>query len=124
VFILSIKSSFFLKSSLSFPDNGCVSILWKYSNRQRSQLLYLAACTCPGEPHPGPARADGTYVGRAAPEIDILEAIVENGEGHVSLSAQWAPYNVSLRSSGTSGCTKGSAGAIPSKQFLWQYRRR
>lgn len=56
----------------------------------------LSACTCPGDPsHPGPVRADGTYVGRSAPEIDIFEAAVddETGIGHVSLSAQWAPFN-------------------------------
>ncbi|TFK27263.1 concanavalin A-like lectin/glucanase [Coprinopsis marcescibilis] len=53
----------------------------------------LSACTCPGESHPGPMRRDGTYVGRAAPEIDVLEALVEEGVGKISLSAQWAPYN-------------------------------
>ncbi|EAU87725.2 hypothetical protein CC1G_08761 [Coprinopsis cinerea okayama7 len=53
----------------------------------------LSACTCPGESHPGPMRPDGSYVGRAAPEIDVIEALVENGVGQVSLSAQWAPYN-------------------------------
>lgn len=37
----------------------------------------LSRCTCPGESHPGPVHAsDGTYVGRSAPEIDILEAQV------------------------------------------------
>ena len=36
----------------------------------------LSRCTCPGESHPGPMHADGTYVGRAAPEIDIFEAQV------------------------------------------------
>jgi hypothetical protein len=29
-------------------------------------------------------RSDGTYVGRAAPEIDILEALIEDGQGQVS----------------------------------------
>lgn len=53
----------------------------------------LSACTCPGESHPGPVRADGTYVGRSAPEIDIFEATVDSGIGKVSLSAQWAPFN-------------------------------
>ncbi|PPQ63460.1 hypothetical protein CVT24_004992 [Panaeolus cyanescens] len=53
----------------------------------------LSACTCAGQDHPGPIRPDGTYVGRAAPEIDVLEAIVDNGVGHASLSTQWAPYN-------------------------------
>jgi hypothetical protein len=36
----------------------------------------LSRCTCPGESHPGPVHADGTYVGRSAPEIDIFEAQV------------------------------------------------
>jgi len=69
-----------------------------------------AACTCPGESHPGPIRADGSYVGRSAPEIDVFEALVDPDGGkvctcshdselfytipQVSLSAQWAPYNV------------------------------
>lgn len=57
----------------------------------------LSACTCPGESHPGPMRSDGTYVGRAAPEIDILEAIVTDGVGHVSLSSQWAPFNAGYK---------------------------
>ncbi|KAF8958562.1 beta-glucan synthesis-associated [Flammula alnicola] len=53
----------------------------------------LSACTCPGESHPGPMRTDGSYVGRAAPEIDIFEALVDSEGGKVSLSAQWAPFN-------------------------------
>ncbi|KAF9542499.1 beta-glucan synthesis-associated protein SKN1 [Agrocybe pediades] len=53
----------------------------------------LSACTCAGEDHPGPIRKDGTYVGRSSPEIDVLEAIVNNGEGFVSQSSQWAPFN-------------------------------
>ncbi|PPQ99336.1 hypothetical protein CVT24_009150 [Panaeolus cyanescens] len=57
----------------------------------------LSACTCPGESHPGPIRRDGTYVGRAAPEIDILEATVTEEVGHVSLSAQFAPFNARYR---------------------------
>ena len=36
----------------------------------------LSRCTCPGESHPGPMHADGTFVGRSAPEIDIFEAQV------------------------------------------------
>lgn len=48
----------------------------------------LSACTCPGESHPGPIKSDGTYVGRAAPEIDVFEAQVSEEEriGHVSQS--------------------------------------
>jgi len=41
-------------------------------------------------------RADGSYVGRSAPEIDIFEALIGDDGGEVSLSAQWAPYNVSF----------------------------
>lgn len=33
-------------------------------------------CTCAGESHPGPKHKDGTFVGRAAPEIDVFEAQV------------------------------------------------
>ncbi|KAJ6533295.1 beta-glucan synthesis-associated [Mycena vulgaris] len=53
----------------------------------------LSRCTCAGESHPGPIHADGTYVGRSAPEIDMFEAQVSDGLGHVSQSGQWAPFN-------------------------------
>ncbi|KIM41990.1 glycoside hydrolase family 16 protein [Hebeloma cylindrosporum] len=62
----------------------------------------LSACTCPGESHPGPMRKDGSYVGRAAPEIDIFEALVDADGGKVSLSAQWAPYNARYQWKNTS----------------------
>ncbi|KAF5353241.1 hypothetical protein D9756_007896 [Leucocoprinus leucothites] len=57
----------------------------------------LSACTCPGESHPGPVRSDGSYVGRAAPEIDVFEATLDNGIGKVSQSSQWAPYNAGYK---------------------------
>ncbi|KAF7360596.1 GH16 domain-containing protein [Mycena venus] len=58
----------------------------------------LSRCTCPGESHPGPIHeSDGSYVGRSAPEIDILEAQIGGPDGahvgQVSQSAQWAPFN-------------------------------
>ncbi|KAF9007051.1 glycoside hydrolase family 16 protein [Cyathus striatus] len=53
----------------------------------------LSACTCDGESHPGPKHQDGTYVGRAAPEIDVFEAIVTDGLGDASMSVQTAPFN-------------------------------
>ncbi|KAI9574771.1 glycoside hydrolase family 16 protein [Boletus coccyginus] len=55
----------------------------------------LSRCTCPGESHPGPKHSDGTFVGRAAPEIDIFEAQITGTPltGQVSQSAQWAPFN-------------------------------
>ncbi|KAK7694771.1 hypothetical protein QCA50_001959 [Cerrena zonata] len=55
----------------------------------------LSRCTCPGESHPGPVHADGTYVGRAAPEIDIFEAQITGTPltGQVSQSGQWGPFN-------------------------------
>ncbi|KZT70382.1 glycoside hydrolase family 16 protein [Daedalea quercina L-15889] len=55
----------------------------------------LSRCTCAGESHPGPKHSDGTFVGRAAPEIDMLEAQVGGtpAVGQVSQSAQWAPFD-------------------------------
>jgi beta-glucanase (GH16 family) len=54
----------------------------------------LSRCSCPGSSHPGPMHADGTYVGRSAPEIDIFEATVGwlpgGPVGQVSQSGQWA----------------------------------
>ncbi|KAI0920890.1 hypothetical protein AcW2_006028 [Taiwanofungus camphoratus] len=55
----------------------------------------LSRCTCPGERHPGPKHSDGTFVGRAAPEIDMFEAQITGTPltAQVSQSAQWAPFN-------------------------------
>ncbi|KIP11417.1 glycoside hydrolase family 16 protein [Phlebiopsis gigantea 11061_1 CR5-6] len=55
----------------------------------------LSRCTCAGESHPGPIHSDGTYVGRAAPEIDIFEATISGSplKGSVSQSGQWAPFD-------------------------------
>ncbi|KAF6762241.1 glucosidase [Ephemerocybe angulata] len=58
----------------------------------------LSRCTCPGEDHPGPIHPDGTFVGRSAPEIDIIEAQVGGKPGaipagEVSQSAQFAPFD-------------------------------
>ncbi|EPQ59119.1 glycoside hydrolase family 16 protein [Gloeophyllum trabeum ATCC 11539] len=55
----------------------------------------LSRCTCPGESHPGPKHSDGTFVGRAAPEIDVFEAQITGTPlvAQVSQSAQWAPFN-------------------------------
>lgn len=63
----------------------------------------LSACTCSGESHPGPVRKDGTYVGRSAPEIDIIEATIVDGIGEVSQSAQLAPFNAGYRMIDTQG---------------------
>lgn len=59
----------------------------------------LSACTCAGEDHPGPKHADGSFVGRGVPEIDILEAIIDHDTkiGKVSQSAQWAPFNLKYK---------------------------
>lgn len=56
----------------------------------------LSRCTCPNADHPGPKHADGTWVGRSAPEIDIIEAAANNGpeeHGQVSMSLQVAPFD-------------------------------
>ncbi|KAJ8082976.1 hypothetical protein PM082_008836 [Marasmius tenuissimus] len=67
-----------------------------YSPGQR-----LSRCTCNGESHPGPKHKDGSYVGRAAPEIDMIEAQVGSNfatlsgqlQGEVSQSGQFAPFD-------------------------------
>ncbi|RXW16033.1 hypothetical protein EST38_g9828 [Candolleomyces aberdarensis] len=77
----------------------------QYNNDMLSYLpgQKLSACTCPGESHPGPVKSDGSYVGRASPEIDIIEATIHDGVGYVSLSGQWAPYNAEYAIFNTSG---------------------
>ncbi|KAF9497733.1 glycoside hydrolase family 16 protein [Pleurotus eryngii] len=51
----------------------------------------LSACTCTGSDHPGPR----TDVGRAAPEIDIIETQIDTNlwRGEVSQTFQVAPFN-------------------------------
>ncbi|KAI0311695.1 glycoside hydrolase family 16 protein [Amylostereum chailletii] len=69
----------------------------KYNGDQFSKLpgQRLSRCTCPGEDHPGPKHADGTYVGRSSPEIDIFEAKVRSTihGGVSSQTGQVAPFN-------------------------------
>ncbi|KAJ1020204.1 hypothetical protein NDA16_004483 [Ustilago loliicola] len=72
------------------------SISWQPGQR-------LSACTCPGEDHPGPKDLSGNFVGRAAPEIDVIEAQVGNGRGGVSQSGQWMPANYGYRLINTTG---------------------
>lgn len=75
---------------------------WEPYNGTLSYLAgqKLSACTCPDDPtHPGPRKPDGSFTGRSAPEIDIIEAQVEKNplRGAVSQSAQWAPFNPKYR---------------------------
>ncbi|QRV76398.1 glycoside hydrolase family 16 protein [Ceratobasidium sp. AG-Ba] len=84
----------------TFPDGTPIEARTSGDKEHDYALSYqpgqrLSACTCPGESHPGPIRPDGTFVGRAAPEIDMFEAQVDQNSliGHVSQSGQWAPYN-------------------------------
>ncbi|KAG6880328.1 hypothetical protein C0992_011077 [Termitomyces sp. T32_za158] len=65
----------------------------------------LSRCTCKGESHPGPVHPDGTYVGRAAPEIDIFEALVCVSE--YPLTAQ-----LHMRPPGERGRTRWSGIAV------------
>lgn len=55
----------------------------------------LSACTCEGSDHPGPHHS----VGRAAPEIDILEAQIDIPTllGQASQSLQTAPFDYGYR---------------------------
>ncbi|KAI0250774.1 glycoside hydrolase family 16 protein [Lactifluus subvellereus] len=63
----------------------------------------LSSCTCPGSDHPGPS----TSVGRGAPEIDILEALIDMAvfEGQVSQSLQVAPFNYQYEFNNASSVT-------------------
>lgn len=64
----------------------------------------LSSCTCPDDDHPGPKMSNGSYVGRAAPEIDIFEAQVSSaGKMTVSQSGQWAPFNQYYEVTNTTG---------------------
>lgn len=71
---------------------GSVNGYLSYQPGQR-----LSSCTCKGEDHPGPSHK----IGRGAPEIDILEAIIENHDGvrvgKGSQSAQIAPYDAGYK---------------------------
>ncbi|CAG7854998.1 Beta-glucan synthesis-associated protein KRE6 AltName: Full=Killer toxin-resistance protein 6 [Serendipita indica DSM 11827] len=81
--------------------------LWPYSyescdigtvkNQTESSLSQPFPPHC--EPHPGPVYADGTYAGRGAPEIDVLEALIDPNllAGAVSQSAQFAPYSAEYK---------------------------
>ncbi len=82
----------------------------KYNGGALSYLTgqRLSACTCPGEDHPGPTNSDGTFVGRAAPELDVFEATSVNfvdadgnpfGMGQVSQSCQFVHPALSSKQS-------------------------
>jgi beta-glucanase (GH16 family) len=84
----------------TFPNGTPINATINGDDKHDNKLSYLpgqrlSACTCPGESHPGPIRPDGSFVGRAAPEIDILEAQVDEHTliGYASQSGQWAPFN-------------------------------
>ncbi|CBQ70249.1 probable KRE6-glucan synthase subunit [Sporisorium reilianum SRZ2] len=70
----------------------------------------LSRCTCnSSDDHPGPRHADGTWVGRSAPEIDIIEAAashVRGQRGSASMSAQIAPFNTGYNLSDAPGTTE------------------
>jgi len=57
----------------------------------------LSRCTCASDlDHPGPKNPDGTWKGRSAPEIDVIEAEAGRAPGdlgHVSMSMQLAPFD-------------------------------
>lgn len=78
-----------------WPENntkgGDVGFNTKHHTRSLSFLpgQKLSACTCPGDDHPGPS----PDVGRAAPEIDVFEGQIGDGDVGVSQSFQMAPYN-------------------------------
>ncbi|SAM58275.1 related to SKN1-protein involved in sphingolipid biosynthesis [Ustilago bromivora] len=64
------------------------------------------ACTCPGEDHPGP----DVTLARSSPELDILEAQIQNHQGvshgYASQSYQIAPFDLSYEWVNTSAAVK------------------
>ncbi|SAM75074.1 probable KRE6-glucan synthase subunit [Ustilago bromivora] len=70
----------------------------------------LIRCTCRNsDDHPGPKHADGSWVGRSAPEIDIIEAVashVRGSRGFASMSAQIAPFNTGYNLTDTPSSTE------------------
>ncbi|CAD6920033.1 unnamed protein product [Tilletia controversa] len=53
----------------------------------------LSRCTCStSTDHPGPKHGDGSWMGRGASELDLLE-----GTGPISMSMQTAPFNADHR---------------------------
>ncbi|KAG8863844.1 hypothetical protein FRB96_007681 [Tulasnella sp. 330] len=94
----------------TFPDGTPLANTQGNDPQNFGSLSYLpgqrlSACTCSGEDHPGPKAADGSFVGRGSPEIDIFEATVDGVAkiGKVSQSAQWAPYNLRYKPDFTNG---------------------
>ncbi|EGF99707.1 family 16 glycoside hydrolase, partial [Melampsora larici-populina 98AG31] len=79
------------------PNTGAPgpSILTSVSDLSWQPGQRLSRCTCKGEDHPGDKNSDGTYKGRASPEIDILEAYSyeKSATGFASQSLQVAPYD-------------------------------
>ncbi|KAJ7020055.1 beta-glucan synthesis-associated [Mycena alexandri] len=93
----------------TLPDNsGPVAATNTGGANKDAELSFLpgqrlSACTCAGESHPGPKNTNGSFVGRAAPEIDVFEATIGGGPGggligQVSQSAQWAPFDAGYKS--------------------------
>jgi hypothetical protein len=83
-------------------ESHAVLLAWSTSvSLHMSRLVHVRFLLCghqrltkpPGENHPGPIHKDGSYVGRSAPEIDLIEATVEHGRGVVSQSSQVTPFD-------------------------------
>lgn len=73
---------------------GAINAHGPYSKQYDNKLSFLPGmrtpgCTCSGGDHPGP----NNNVGRSAPELDIIEAQIQNGGGEASQSLQTAPYD-------------------------------
>jgi hypothetical protein len=76
----------FVMTSRFFQGNVCVCSSVLTVSSYSLTAHHAAACTCPGESHPGPVRSDGSYVGRSAPEIDVFEALIDPDGGKVCTS--------------------------------------
>lgn len=70
----------------------------QYDHSSYSHSIKKMCCILPCS-HPGPRNPDGSFKGRASPEIDILEAYSyeKSGTGYASQSLQVAPYDADRR---------------------------
>lgn len=75
----------------------------------------LSRCTCPGESHPGPIHADGTYVGRSAPEIDIFEALVRTSTASLYANIHIYTFTGQWRSSSRESLTNSTISGASSR---------
>lgn len=72
----------------------------------------LSACTCPSDDHPGPKMSDGSWKGRASPEIDVFEAQAGAGKNGGPKRMQGQLLLESEANSTSSLCHRAHSGSL------------